>query len=120
MGAHRTAYRRNTIVDVPELHADRFERRMYDGGVEMSPPQPPTEDYELEWDDVDMLREVACCTHHSEACKDLADYLATLLPPRGESEGDSNASNDEARKSQTRATTEKPNPESFRGHTGGE
>jgi hypothetical protein len=38
----------------------------------------------------------------------------------GERHDDSNASNDEASETQTHHTTEKPKPESFRGHTGGE
>jgi hypothetical protein len=67
---------------------------------------PATEDYELEWDDVDMLREVACCPHHSEACKDLADYLATLLPPRGERDNESNTDTVKGKRATNDHTTE--------------
>jgi hypothetical protein len=48
-----------------------------------------------------------------------ADIQADFTPTQKLCD-DSNASNDEARERQTHPTTEKPNPESFRGHTGGE
>jgi hypothetical protein len=68
----------------------------------------------------------------SDACLCQLDVAATLAPfgytvtpddygflHIGERHDDSNASNDEASETQTHHTTEKPKPESFRGHTGG-
>lgn len=31
--------------------------------------------------DVVMLRQVACCPHHKEACESIADRIEALLPP---------------------------------------